>query len=698
MTRLAALCFSDRCWAAATIAFVVLAGLEVAACQAADASGVLLPEGQPVVSAGTTLEKRVYRRPASPDQAAVVIRGQGFTVDFRGAVLQGADRTKVPGNDFKGIGILLDGCRDVTLRNAVVNGYMVGIMAKDCLGIHLETCDASGNRCERIAGWGQWLNGHALDAWRNSYGAGFLLDRCKGVRMTGCRSLHAQNGILMIDCSGCEVLGCNASFNSSWGLAMHGSSTNRVLDNCFDFCVRCEKWGKDSAGGDSAGILVMQGSCDNLFAYNRATHGGDGFFLSAAAESLESPSSRNLVAFNDFSYSPHNAIEATFSTDNVFYGNICRDSGYGVWAGFSSRSSFIRNEIDGCLADGIAIEHGAGNLVDGNLIANAGKGVNFWKIPPERDPNNPKRHNPSRDARIFRNEIRRCREAAIYLAQTQDAVIRENRFSRNGTTLVVEAGSSGTRFQGNRIELESPRPENLAAKGVASASCSPETAARALDGVYRGDDHAWAPGHVGVGDWFQVDLKKVREVDSVVLFPRNGNTHDFCRVFRILGSKTGEFRGEETLLCKETARPHKLVVPYAFPKGNYRYLRLVNDEVVDWVHLEEFEVFLWPKIVEEYFFGGVGIRNAAKDPVDARGNVWMPASPSPDKQAQRATVDSGQVLTSGDAEMLLPLPEIKIPDVPKPKSAWRLPAGMPHGRDKIILDDWGPVVPAGWKE
>ena len=682
----------------AAIAFVTLAWLEAAVCQAVDSSGVLLPEGQPVVSTGMTLEKRVYHRPSSPEQAAVVIRGQGFTVDFRGAVLQGADRTKVPANNFQGIGILLDGCRDVTLRNAVVNGYLVGITAKNCVGIRLETCDASGNRCERIAGWGQWLNGHALDAWRNVYGAGFLLDRCQGVRMTGCRSLHAQNGILMLDCRGCEVLGCNASFSSSWGLAMHGSSNNRVLDNRFDFCVRCEKWGKDSAGGDSAGILVMQGSCDNLFAYNRATHGGDGFFLSAAAESLESPSSRNLVAFNDFSYSPHNAIEATFSTDNIFYGNVCRDSGYGVWAGFSSRSSFIRNEIDGCLADGIAIEHGTGNLIDDNFIAGAGKGVNLWKIPPERDPNNPKRHNPSRHASIFRNEIRRCREAAIFLAQTQDAVVRENRFSRNGTTLAVETGSSGVRFHGNRVELESPRPENLAANGVASASCSPETAARALDGVCRGDDHAWAPGHVRVGDWFQVDLKKDCAVDSVVLFPRDGNTHDSCRVYRIFGSRTGEFRGEETLLCKETARPHKLVVPYAFPKGNYRYLRLVNDEVVDWVHLEEFEVFLWPNIAEEYFSGGVGVRNAAQAPVDARGNSWIPASTLPDRLAQRANADSAQVLTSGDAEALPPLPAIKIPDLPAPKSEWRLPAGLPHGRDKIVLDDWGPVVPDGWED
>jgi parallel beta-helix repeat protein len=516
--------------------------------------------------------------------------------------------------------------------------------------------------------------------------------------MTDCRSLHAQNGILMIDSEGCEILGCNASFNSGWGLAMHGSSKNRVLDNRFDFCVRCEKWRKDSAGGDSAGILVMQGSCDNLFAYNRATHGGDGFFLSAAAESLESPSSRNVVAYNDFSYSPHNAIEATFSTDNVFYGNLCCGSGYGVWAGFSSRSSFIRNEIDGCLADGIAIEHGAGNVIDGNLIANAGKGVNLWKIPEERDPKNEKRRNPSKDARIFRNEIRRCREAGIFLAQTQDAVIRENRFSRNGTVLVVEAGSSGTQLRGNRIELESPRPEYFAAKGAASASCSPGTAARALDGVYRGDDHAWAPGHVGVGDWFQVDLGKVREVDSVVVFPRDGNTHDFCRVFRILGSRTGEFRGEETELCRETARLHALVVPYAFAKGNYRYLRLVNDEALDWVHLEEIEVFLWPKLLEEYFCGGIGIRNGAKARVDARGNFWIQESPSPDKQAQRASAESGEILTGRDAEALPPLPQIQVPHLPAPKRTWRLPAGMPHGRDKIVLDDWGPVVPQGWVE
>ena len=124
----------------------------------------------------------------------------------------------------------------------------------------------------------------------------------------------------------------------------------------------------------------------------------------------------------------------------------------------------------------------------------------------------------------------------------------------------------------------------------------------------------------------------------------------------------------------------------------------MNDEVVDWVHLEEFEVFLWPNVREEYFYGGIGIRNAAKDRVDARGNSWIPELPSPDKQTQRASATSGEVLTGREAEALPPLPEIKVPDLPAPKSAWRLPAGTPRGRDKIVLDDWGPVVPKGWVE
>ena len=91
-------------------------------------------------------------------------------------------------------------------------------------------------------------------------------------------------------------------------------------------------------------------------------------------------------------------------------------------------------------------------------------------------------------------------------------------------------------------------------------------------------------------------------------------------------------------------------------------------------------------------------RLAAHDPVDARGNSWIPESPSPDKQVQKAKPDSGNILTGQATQALPPLPEVEHPDLPIPASEWRLPPDMPHGRDKIILDDWGPVVPKGWVE
>ena len=105
-----------------------------------------------------------------------------------------------------------------------------------------------------------------------------------------------------------------------------------------------------------------------------------------------------------------------------------------------------------------------------------------------------------------------------------------------------------------------------------------------------------------------------------------------------------------------------------------------------------------PTKVPANHFKGIGIRNAAHDPVDARGNSWIPESPSPDKQVQKSKPDSGNILTGQATQALPPLPEVEHPDLPIPASEWRLPPDMPHGRDKIILDDWGPVVPKGWAE
>ncbi|NJN14463.1 MAG: hypothetical protein HC813_02190 [Planctomycetes bacterium] len=81
-----------------------------------------------------------------------------------------------------------------------------------------------------------------------------------------------------------RIEGCDASFNSGWGIALWRSSGNLVQGNRFDWCVRGYSHGIYDRGQDSAGILVFEQSSGNRFLWNSATHGGDGFFLYAGHE------------------------------------------------------------------------------------------------------------------------------------------------------------------------------------------------------------------------------------------------------------------------------------------------------------------------------------------------------------------------------------------------------------------------------
>src|SRR5258706_15331957 len=80
-------------------------------------------------------------------------------------------------------------------------------------------------------------------------------------------------------------------------------------------------------GQDWAGVLMFERCCENVFALNSATHGGDGVFLFAGLDIVDEGNAykrgekdaggcdRNVWWRNDFSYAGANAIEATFSRD-----------------------------------------------------------------------------------------------------------------------------------------------------------------------------------------------------------------------------------------------------------------------------------------------------------------------------------------------------------------------------------------------
>ena len=70
-------------------------------------------------------------------------------------------------------------------------------------------------------------------------------------------------------------------FNSGIGIGLYRSSKKYHYHNRVDYNVRGYSYGKYKRGQDSAPPVFEQSS-NNVFAYNTATHSGDGFFYGRA--------------------------------------------------------------------------------------------------------------------------------------------------------------------------------------------------------------------------------------------------------------------------------------------------------------------------------------------------------------------------------------------------------------------------------
>ncbi len=371
---------------------------------------VRLPEGRTLVvrpeSGGT--ENAVYRMPAGSvvrppvgdggTAGVIVLEGlHGTTLDLTGVRLRGTPT----GTDLDrnaGVGIVLRGCRDVTIRGGTIGGYKVCVAAFDCTGLVLEDVRFDGWFGERLASTSaaedasDWLFPHQNDAreWATNYGGAISLEDCRNATIRGASGRHGQNGILLTRCEGTRVVDCDFSFLSGWGLALYRTNHSTVARNRFDYCVRGFSDGVYWRGQDSAGILVFERSSDNVFLENSATHCGDGVFLFAGRDSVEGLAEaqgeetaggcdRNVWWRNDFSYAVANAIEATFSSDNWAIENTLDGSHqHGVWGGYSNRMVVLLNSIHGTLGGGVSIEHGQECAIVENALTRDDMGIELW--------------------------------------------------------------------------------------------------------------------------------------------------------------------------------------------------------------------------------------------------------------------------------------------------------------------------------
>lgn len=319
-----------------------------------------------------------------PKGQAITIRGDGITVDFTGVTLEGAPAEAEP-DQRDGIAVRIDGS-GVTIRGLRIKGYKVGLLARGVKNLKLINCTIEDMYRPRLRSgleresFADWMSYHENDAseWLR-FGAAAYLDDCDGAQVERLVTRNGQCGLMMTRCDDATIWNSDLSFMSAIGLGMYRCSSNRVMHNKIDWCVRGYSHGVYNRGQDSTGILLYEQSSRNVFAYNSVTHGGDGLFLWAGQDTMdtgEGGCNDNLFYGNDFSHAPTNGIEATFSR-NDFVNNKVHECWHAVWGGYSFDSRFLYNDF-AYNGETIAIEHGQNITIRENSFRRDHVALALW--------------------------------------------------------------------------------------------------------------------------------------------------------------------------------------------------------------------------------------------------------------------------------------------------------------------------------
>ena len=318
----------------------------------------------------------------------IVIEGKNIVLDLAGVVLDGAgNKSSFAPDQFNGIAIeIKPGSSHITIKNATIKGYKIGIKADNVEALTIDNCDLSYNYRDALkSGFekedeSDWMSFHnnENDEWMR-YGASLYLKNCKGATITNNTVTNGQCGLMLTSCNDALVTDNNFSFNSGIGIGLYKSSYNNINHNTLDFNVRGYSYKKYRRGQDSAAILVFEQCNHNIFAYNSATHSGDGFFLWAGQTTMDTGvggCNDNFIYGNDFSYAPTNGVEVTFSS-NLIMKNTIKDCDHGVWGGYSFETD-ITDNIFSCNRIAIAIEHGQNINIALNRFKNDKTGIKLW--------------------------------------------------------------------------------------------------------------------------------------------------------------------------------------------------------------------------------------------------------------------------------------------------------------------------------
>jgi parallel beta-helix repeat protein len=406
-----------------------------------------------------------FTAPGALDSAVITIRGDNITVDFAGSILEGSPVTANP-DAAAGVAIRIEGGHNVTIRNARIRGYKVGILARGTRGLRVFDNDISYNWKPRLYSIVEheslvdWLSHHhnENDEWLRYGPAIYLSDVHKG-EVRGNRIEQGMEGLMLTRSDSLRIWNNTIEFNSGVGIALYRSSYNEIMHNHASYNVRGFSQGFYRRGQDSADLLLYEQSSHNVVAFNSMTHGGDGLFLWAGQSTMDTGqggANDNLFYANDFSFAPTNAMEATFSR-NLFIRNRAHGSEYGLWGGYSYDSRIIDNDFANNRT-GIAIEHGQSNEIRGNHFLNDSTAIRLWAVPEQpSDWGYPKHRDTHSRLYDISSNVFTGNRVALRIAQTSGTRLSGNKFLKVDS-IVVSPDTSRVSSVGNDTSARETSP------------------------------------------------------------------------------------------------------------------------------------------------------------------------------------------------------------------------------------------------
>ena len=284
-------------------------------------------------------------------------------------IILDGDSCTVNGINFQGYMIKISNSSNITIRNfdSVFN-YKYAVYITNSSHININGNDFSRNKVDSSGTIDVWTD------YTSALGGGVMMYQCRAADIFNNVMKFQNDGVALYHCDSIRAHDNDFAWNTSYGIRMFWTDSCDIYNNMASHINR------PLTDPSDCGALLMIISNQNRVVNNDLSWSGDGVFLGQYQHS--GIPNNNYFAWNECSYSPHNAIEATFADGNVYKHNKCNYSDYGFWLGYSFNSNVDSNEVIGNFDSGIAIDRGFSNSITNNAIGDNPTGIELWKGSP----------------------------------------------------------------------------------------------------------------------------------------------------------------------------------------------------------------------------------------------------------------------------------------------------------------------------